>query len=71
MIYVARRMQQRPNRVQTAVELVFQGLQNNIVGANMDQRMAAKWFPFIATLALFIFFSNLIGYIPLPTNTTR
>ena len=69
MIYVARRMQQRPNRVQTLVELIFQGLQNNIVGANMDRKMAARWFPFVATLALFIFFSNLVGFIPLPTNT--
>ncbi len=31
--------------------------------------MAAKWFPFIGALFLFIMFSNLIGYIPLPTNT--
>ena len=31
--------------------------------------MATKWFPFIATLFLFIWFSNLIGYMPLPTNT--
>jgi len=69
MIYIARRMQQRPNRVQTAVEVVFQGLQNNIVGGNMNRRMAARWFPFVATLALFIFYSNLIGFIPLPTNT--
>jgi F-type H+-transporting ATPase subunit a len=69
MIYVARRMQQRPNRVQTAVELVFQLMRNNIVGSSMDREMAVKWFPFIATLCLFIFFSNLIGFIPLPTNT--
>jgi len=69
MIYIARRMQQRPNRVQTLVEIIFQGLQNNIVGTNMDRRMAARWFPFVATLALFIFFSNLVGFIPLPTNT--
>jgi F-type H+-transporting ATPase subunit a len=69
MIYIARRMQQRPNRVQTLVELIFQGLQNNIVGANMDRKMATRWFPFIATLALFIFFSNLVGFIPLPTDT--
>ena len=69
MIYVARRMQQRPNRVQTLVEIIYQGLQNNIVGANMDSKMAKKWFPFIATLALFIFFSNLVGFIPLPTDT--
>ena len=31
--------------------------------------MARKWFPFIGTLFFFILFSNLIGYIPLPTNT--
>jgi F-type H+-transporting ATPase subunit a len=35
----------------------------------MDDKMAAKWFPFIGALFLFIWFNNLIGYIPLPTNT--
>jgi F-type H+-transporting ATPase subunit a len=35
----------------------------------MDNRMAAKWFPFIGALFLFIWFSNLLGFIPLPTNT--
>ena len=69
MLYIARRMQQRPNRVQTAVEMVFGLMRDNIVFGNMDERMAAKWFPFIGTLFLFILFSNLIGYIPLPTNT--
>jgi F-type H+-transporting ATPase subunit a len=69
MIYVARRMQQRPNRVQTAVEAIYQLMRDNITGSAMDSKMAARWFPFIATLFLFIFFSNLVGYIPLPTNT--
>ena len=69
MIYVARRMQQRPNKVQTAVEVLFQLMRDNITGSAMDRRMAAKWFPFIGTLFLFILFSNLVGYIPLPTNT--
>jgi F-type H+-transporting ATPase subunit a len=69
MIYIARRMQQRPNRVQTAVEIVYRLMRENIAGGNMDERMAAKWFPFIGALFLFILFSNLIGYIPLPTNT--
>ncbi|HEX3391848.1 MAG TPA: F0F1 ATP synthase subunit A [Solirubrobacteraceae bacterium] len=69
MIYIARRMKERPNRVQTAVELVYRLMRDNITGGNMDQRMAAKWFPFIGTLFLFILFSNLIGYLPLPTNT--
>jgi F-type H+-transporting ATPase subunit a len=69
MIYIARRMQQRPNRVQTAVEVIYGLMRDNIVGGNMDEQMAAKWFPFIGALFLFILFSNLIGYIPLPTNT--
>jgi F-type H+-transporting ATPase subunit a len=69
MIYIARRMQQRPNRVQTAVEVIYRLMRDNIAGGNMDERMAARWFPFIGALFLFILFSNLIGYIPLPTNT--
>ena len=68
-LYIARRMQQRPNRVQTAVESLFLLMRDNITRGNMDDRMARKWFPFIGTLFLFIWFSNLIGYIPLPTNT--
>jgi F-type H+-transporting ATPase subunit a len=69
MVYVARRMAQRPGRLQTVVELAFTLMRDNITKGNMDNRMAAKWFPFIATLFLFIWFSNMIGYLPLPTNT--
>jgi F-type H+-transporting ATPase subunit a len=69
MVYVARRMAQRPGRLQTAVELAFTLMRDNITRGNMDRGMAAKYFPFIATLFLFIWFSNMIGYLPLPTNT--
>jgi F-type H+-transporting ATPase subunit a len=69
MFYIAKRMQQRPNRVQTAVETLFGLMRDNITRGNMDDRMAAKWFPFIGSLFLFIWYSNLIGFIPLPTNT--
>jgi F-type H+-transporting ATPase subunit a len=69
MVYVARRMQDRPNRVQTAVETIYDLTYSNITRGNMDERMALKWFPFIGSIFLFILFSNLLGYIPLPTNT--
>ena len=68
MLWIARKMQGRPNRVQTAVETIFLFMRDNISGGNMSKGMARKWFPFVATLFLFIWFSNLIGYIPLPTN---
>jgi F-type H+-transporting ATPase subunit a len=69
MIYVAKRMTERPNKVQTAVESAFLLMRDNITRGNMDDKMAAKWFPFIGALFLFIWFSNILGYLPLPTNT--
>ena len=69
MIYVARRMEQRPNRVQTAVETIYAFMRDNITRGNMSDEMARKWFPFLGALFLFIWYSNLIGFIPLPVNT--
>lgn len=69
MVYIARRMQMKPNRVQTAVEVAYDLTKNNITGGNLEGSYAIRWFPFIATLFFFIAFSNLLGYLPLPTNT--
>ncbi len=71
MIYVARRMQTRPNRLQTAVETAWQFTINNVIGDSMERDHARKWFPFILALFLFIWWSNMIGYVPLPTNTAH
>ncbi len=70
MLYVARKMQQKPGRLQTAVEVAYDVVKVDITGGNIeDNRLATKWFPFLATLFFFLFFSNMIGYLPLPTNT--
>lgn len=70
MVYIAKRMQQKPNKTQTAVELAYDLTRNNITRGNLhDPAMATKWFTFIATLFFFIWFSNMLGYLPLPTNT--
>ncbi|MEY2443231.1 MAG: F-type H+-transporting ATPase subunit a, partial [bacterium] len=69
MTWVSKRMQGRPNRVQTAVEWAYTGLRDKIVRDNMDDEMAKKWFPLVFTLFVFIWISNLIGYLPLPVNS--
>jgi F-type H+-transporting ATPase subunit a len=71
MTYIARRMQQKPNNVQTAVETLYDLTYNTITRSNMSSEMSAKWFPFVGTLFFFIWISNLIGYIPLPVNTNE
>lgn len=69
VLYIANRMQARPNRVQTAVETAYTFMRDDITRGNMNDDLARRWFPFIGTLFLFIWCSNLIGYIPLPLNT--
>ncbi|HWO15183.1 MAG TPA: F0F1 ATP synthase subunit A [Solirubrobacterales bacterium] len=69
MVWISRRMQQKPNRVQTAIEVAYDMTKNNITGGNMDAKMAARWFPFLAALFFWIWFSNMLGFLPLPTNT--
>ena len=70
MLFIANRMQREPNKTQMAVELAYDLTRNNITGGNIpDQRLAKKWFPYLAGLFFFIWFSNMLGYLPLPTNT--
>ena len=69
MVWIAKRMEAKPNRVQTAVETLYVTMRDNIAGGNMDAKTAKRWFSFVATLFMFIWISNMLGYIPLPTNT--
>jgi F-type H+-transporting ATPase subunit a len=69
MLYISRRMRDKPNRVQTAVEVAYSLMRDNIAGGNMPAALARRWFAFVGTLFLFIWWSNIIGYLPLPTNS--
>jgi F-type H+-transporting ATPase subunit a len=68
MFYVARRLQQRPGRLQVAVE-TFYDFMRRISQENLNPEMEARYFPLIATIFVFILVSNLIGYIPLPVDS--
>ena len=70
MTWIAKRMVDKPNKTQMAVELAYDLTKKTITQGNLpDTKLATRWFAFIATLFFFIWFSNMLGYIPLPTNT--
>jgi len=70
MTWIAKRMVDKPNKTQMAIEIAYDLTKNNITRGNLhDTKLATRWFAFIATLFFFIWFSNMLGYIPLPTNT--
>lgn len=71
---VARKMSsnalEKPGRTQFVVEAAYDLIDKQVVAANIkNTKTAQKWFGFIATLFFFVWFSNMLGYIPLPVNT--
>lgn len=70
LVWVAGRMQARPNRTQVAVEALYDMIRR-MTRENMDEKMARKYFPLVFTLFIFILVTNLLGYIPLPVNTAH
>ena len=54
------------NRRQTIGEWIYDVAQENVAEQGLPSKAIGRWFPYVATLMLFIFVVNLIGFIPLP-----
>jgi F-type H+-transporting ATPase subunit a len=54
------------NRRQTIGESIYEVAQVQIAEQGLPSKAISRWFPYVATLLLFIFVVNLIGFIPLP-----
>jgi F-type H+-transporting ATPase subunit a len=57
-----------PDRRQSAGELIYDIAQTQIAEQGLPTKAIARWFPYVASLFLFILVLNLIGFIPLPLS---
>ncbi len=55
-----------PDRRQTVGEAIYEVTQVQIAEQGLPGKAIGRWFPYVASLALFIFTVNLIGFLPLP-----
>jgi F-type H+-transporting ATPase subunit a len=55
-----------PGRRETIGELAYDVAQTQIAEQGLPTKAIGRWFPYVATLLLFIFMVNLLGFIPLP-----
>jgi F-type H+-transporting ATPase subunit a len=55
-----------PSRRQTVGEALYEVAQTQIARQGLPTKALGRWFPYVATLLLFIFVVNLLGFIPLP-----
>ena len=54
------------NRRETVGEQVYEIAQVQIAEQGLPSKAIGRWFPYVASLLLFIFVVNLVGFIPLP-----
>jgi F-type H+-transporting ATPase subunit a len=55
-----------PGRRQTVGEAIYELAQTQIAEQGLPTKAIGRWFPYVATLFLFIFTMNIVGFIPLP-----
>ncbi len=55
-----------PDRRQTIGEALYEIAQTQVAEQGLPSKAIGRWFPYVASLLLFIFVVNLIGFIPLP-----
>jgi F-type H+-transporting ATPase subunit a len=60
-----------PDRRQTVGEAIYEVTQSQIAEQGLPQRAIGRWFPYVASLALFIWVLNFIGFIPLPLTSEK
>ncbi len=65
-VFMRTKIGQRPGRRETFGEIVYEIAQTQVAEQGLPAKAIARWFPYVATLMLFIFVVNLIGFIPLP-----
>jgi F-type H+-transporting ATPase subunit a len=54
------------NRRQTVGEQIYEVAQVQVAEQGLPSKAMGRWFPYVATLMLFIWVVNVIGFIPLP-----
>jgi F-type H+-transporting ATPase subunit a len=58
-----------PNRTQSVVEVLYTFSETNIGQATLPKAAYVRWFPYVASLFVFIWVLNMISFIPLPLDT--
>lgn len=60
-----------PTNRQTAGETIYDIAQTQVAEQGLPSRAIGRWFPYCASLLLFIFVINLLGFLPLPLSDER
>jgi F-type H+-transporting ATPase subunit a len=65
------RFKPNPDRRETIGESIYEIAQTQVAEQGLPSKAIGRWFPYVATLMLFIWVVNLLGFIPLPLSDEK
>ena len=65
------RLLRAPGRRQTVGEAIYEVAQVQVAEQGLPTKAIGRWFPYVASLMLFIWVVNLLGFIPLPISSDK
>ncbi len=68
VVFMRVRFGRTPARRETFGELVYDIAQTQVAEQGLPSKAIGRWFPYVASLMLFIFVVNLLGFVPLPVT---
>jgi F-type H+-transporting ATPase subunit a len=66
LVFMRTKVGRKAGRRETIGEMVYEIAQTQVAEQGLPHKAIHRWFPYVATLMLFIFMVNLLGFIPLP-----
>ena len=66
LLFMRTKIGRKAGRRETIGELVYDIAQQQVAEQGLPHKAISRWFPYVASLMLFIFVVNLLGFIPLP-----
>jgi F-type H+-transporting ATPase subunit a len=68
IVFMRTRLALMPDRRQTVGEAIYEVAQTQIAEQGLPSKAIGRWFPYVASLFLFIWVVNMLGFIPLPLS---
>ncbi len=71
IVFMRVRLSRTPGRRQTVGETIYEVAQTQVAEQGLPSKAIGRWFPYVASLMLFIWVVNMIGFIPLPISSEK
>jgi F-type H+-transporting ATPase subunit a len=71
LVFMRVRIGRGPTRRQAVGETIYEVAQVQVAEQGLPTKAIGRWFPYVATLMIFIWVINMLGFIPLPLSDER